>query len=412
MRVIHRIRSVANRVGVRKLRMLWRRTMTRHYLSKKYKEKNSEDVMRVAFIVYEPAMWDKQEPVYQELLTRPHVEAFLIIVPDTSLQDQNASAPKRLFFQEKYSNAIVYSDEVYDQFERGEFHYTFYQTPYCFKYPKSLQPYKLVAHTKICYIPYGYVGSSDFVETTSKADFFENVYFGFMDNEIMQGVLLKKFSKTSKKGWQHFLSLGYPSFEYAINMAPPKDGIERILWIPRWSYAEKGGGSHFLEYKDQYNLLASQNPEFQWVMRPHPLMFPSMAKLGLMTEQSIEKYRKELKAAGVVIDENSLLNDALCQTDILLADYSSIIIMYFLSGRPIIYCNCDIEMNGVFAELREVMYIAEKWDDVLKHIENLKKGIDPLKEKRLGIVARECAKHSGSAKRIADRIVADFEHKI
>lgn len=402
------LRKGLSKLGAGRVRRQLEGVSARRCLKKNARKIRGGDVLRVAFIVYEPAMWDKQEPVYKELKTRENVEVFLIAAPEDDSTSAETKAKKIRFFCEKYADTLLYDDSVLRRFADGEFHYTFYQTPYIAKYPAPLRPGKLVKYTKICYVPYAYVGSEDFFETSSKTNFFENVYFGFMDNEAMLQVVCGKLPRTSKKGIQHFECLGYPPFEFYLNMAAPKDCVENILWIPRWSYAEKGGGSHFLEYKDSFNELAKENPQMSWTMRPHPLMFPSMARLGLFSQEEAAQYRQEIQNAGVVLDEHSLVNESLEKTDLLLADYSSIIIMYFLSGRPIIYCDCGIEMNGIYALMREAMYIADSWEAVQGYINDLKNGIDPLKDKRRSIAARECALHKGASKRIVDRILADF----
>lgn len=381
-------------------------TAVRH-LKKNITAIRGEGPIRIAFIVYEPAMWDKQEPVYLEALSRSDMEPYLIVVPDIT-GAQELAQQKQEFFMKKYDHVLLYDENTVCLFEKKHFHYTFYQTPYSFKYPAPLQPYKLVKHTKICFVPYGYIGSGDFFEISSNRAFFDNVYFGFMDSEPMAELLHGKYEKNCASGLQHFDFWGYPPFEYYLNLKKEKGDIQNVLWIPRWSYAETGGGSHFLEHKDLFNDLAKNNPQINWTMRPHPLMFPTLARQGLFSEEDAAAYRKALAEANVYLDENSLLNDTLCNTDLMIADFSSIIIMYFLTGRPIIYCEGGLELSGVYLQLQEGMYIAHSWEDVLRYTEDLKNGIDPLKEKRLEIIAAEGKKHYGASKRIVDTIQQDY----
>jgi len=407
MKIKKTIISVMEKLGIWKMRLFLQNECSRHHLKKNVSQIRGNGPICVAFIVYEPAMWDKQEPVYIEMLEKKGVEPYLIVVPDISSSGKEMKN-KQQFFLQNYKNVILYDVNTYKRFEQGEFQYTFFQTPYCFKYPKSMQPYKIVKHTKICYIPYGYVGADDFFEVTTQVDFFANVYFGFMDNEPMKNLLREKFSKGSTAGIQHFEFVGYPSFEYYFNMEKPSDKIQNVLWIPRWSYAEVGGGSHFLEYKDYYNLLATSYPDMKWMMRPHPLMFSTLARQGLFSKDAASAYKRALKDANIFLDENSLLNDTLGKTDLLIADYSSIIIMFFLSGRPIIYCDGGLELNGVYSELKDAIYIAHSWDEVMKYVHDLKNGKDPLREHRAKIIEKEEKKHRGATKRVVDAIVNDY----
>ncbi len=378
-----------------------------YYLKRISKRNTKGDVMRVAFIVYEPGMWDKQLPVYEEMLTRKDIEPYIIVVPDVSSSD-DVKKEKQEFFLQKYQNAILCDENTLDLFKNGNFHYTFYQTPYVFKYPKRIQPRSLVRYSKLCFIPYAYIGSKDFFDVSSNNAFFQNIYFGFMDSEPMLELLSKKFKKQCERGYQNFEFLGYPAFEAYLNMQS-SDSINNVLWIPRWSYAEKGGGSHFLEYKDNYNCLAAKNDSLNWAMRPHPLMFTTLANQGLFSFEQAEKYRKESENSKVYIDEHSLLNETLNSTDLLIADYSSIIVMYFLTQRPIIYCDGGIELSGVYKQLYDSMYIAKSWDDVEKFSKDILNGIDPLKEAREKLSIEIAEKHKNSSKRIADKIYDDFK---
>lgn len=399
--------SIAGKLGIGKILRLVRTRRSRYCLRRNITKIKGTGPVRVAFLVYEPAMWDKQEPVYLEMQNRPEMEPYLIVVPDVGSSLEEAEV-KRQFFLQKYQNVILYDEETAGRFQKKTFHYTFYQTPYAHKFPKDLQAHKLVKHTKICYIPYGYVGSADFFAVSSNEDFFSNAYFGFMDNEDMKAVLQEKFSWECKAGIQNFPFVGYPPFECYTQMGEPAAEIKNILWLPRWTYAEEGGGSHFLENKDRFNQLAAENPEANWIMRPHPLMFASLAELGLFPEEEADAYKKDMAHKGVILDEHSLLNETLRQTDLMIADYSSVIIMYFLTGRPIIYCDGGLPLTGSYSELRSAMYIANSWEEVVRYVQMLRSGEDPLKESRRKIAAEAGKAHLGATKRIVDMIFNDY----
>ena len=403
------IHSILKRFGFFKFRDYVTKKHARYFTRRNRKTIKGDGIMRVAFIVYEPGMWDKQKPVYEEMLKREDFEPFIIVAPDVSVSEETRKK-KQAFFLENHKNVILYDNKTRNRFKLGEFQYTFYQTPYNYKFPKDIRPTKLVKYSKLCYIPYAYIGAEDFVEVSSQDNFFCNVYFGFMDSEPMQKILYNNFYKTCKYGYQNFEFLGYPAFESYLNLTV-KDKIENILWLPRWSYAEKGGGSHFLEYKDNYNQLAINHSNLNWSIRPHTLMFTSLASLGLFSCTKEQEYRKNLSNAKVYLDEHSLLNETLACTDLVIADYSSIIVMYFLSGRPIIYCDGNLKLSGVYEQLYDAMYIAKSWDDVKELTEKLLNGIDPLRDKRNKISAQIADKHKNSAKKIVDRICEDYRNQ-
>ena len=231
-----------------------------------------------------------------------------------------------------------------------------------------------------------------------------------MDSKPTLDYLLNKFKRTTAKQIQNFLFLGYPSFEAYFKKQPLNNEIHSVLWIPRWSYAEKGGGSNFLKYKDLYKDLAKDHPDLDFTMRPHPLMFTTLEKQGLFSHEEIDVYKADLREANVELDQHSLLDERLEKTDLMIADYSSIIIAYFLSGRPIIYCDGGLNMYGIYKDLYDAMYVAHSWEDVLSFVNVLKEGKDPLKEKRLEIIQKEKINHKDSAVRIVERIINDFRN--
>lgn len=401
------IKAILKKIGFLKLQEIFRGYNARYYLKKNSKKIKGNGKIKVAFIVYEPGMWDKQEPVYLEMLKKEEFEPYLVVVDDLSIPEEKRNK-KREFFIKKYQNVLLYDETVLKKFKTFEFSYTFYQTPYNYKYPVAIRPYNIVKSSKICYIPYGYIGARDFFSVSSNVPFYQNVYFCFMDSEPMSELLCKKFCKEKRKGIKKIEFLGYPPLEYYFDLPYQNDKIQKVLWLPRWSYAEAGGGSHFLEYKDLFCSLAKENPNWNFTLRPHPLMFNSFLNLGIMTEEAINDYKNSLLENNILLDEYRLVNDSLQDTDLMIADFSSVIIMYFLSGRPIIYCDSDIELSGIYTEIKDALYIANSWDEVLKYVNDLKNGIDPLKEKRFEIISKEAKKHKGSTKRIVDAIVNDY----
>ena len=89
------------------------------------------------------------------------------------------------------------------------------------------------------------------------------------------------------------------------------------------------------------------------------------------------------------IDINSPIDEILERTGILVTDISSIIVSFFMTGRPIIYCVCELPPSEDFKEMLEGIYVAENWEDVKKYISRLINGDDFLREKRIEILHRD-----------------------
>ena len=79
---------------------------------KKNKGRKAAEIIRVAFIVFEPESWDKLQPIYEEMTRRKEFEPQLVVVPsfDVSFSIGQYSY-EREFFKKKYGEIIEAIDE-------------------------------------------------------------------------------------------------------------------------------------------------------------------------------------------------------------------------------------------------------------------------------------------------------------
>ncbi len=360
-----------------------------HYI-KKVSKRTVNQVVKVAFIVFEPESWDKLQPVYETMEKRKDFEPWLVVVPsyDNNLSLEKTYGYEKKFFEEKYKNIILAYDKngnVVDLEQYG-FDYVFYQDPYNVHYPKEICSNSVVKYSKICYIPYGYIISTNFTDLLlQNKEFFRNVSVFFAENTSVKNVMKTVFGENYDKGIQKVQELGYPPFERYEEMSYNSE-IKTIAWAPRWSYDEKVGGSHFIEYKDGFVAMRKKYPEINLIFRPHPMLFANMINTKKMTKQEADNYKEFLKINNIVTMDKDPINVVLENVDILISDISSVIPSYFMTGRPVIYCKSNLEVNNEFKMLLEGIYIANSWEDVEYYINEITSGNDFLKEKREDII--------------------------
>lgn len=397
-----------------KLKELLRDLRASYYLKKNSKKKRKM-VMKVAFIVFEPESWDKEEPVFEELNARENIQVDLLVVPsfNEGFNVKHGYSKEWEFFSKKYPFAkkVVDNDGEVLDLAKKNYDYIFYQSPYNEHMPKELQSKRLVKYTKICYIPYGFTGSNVFNGGNTNEAFFRNVYFWFGDVPEVRDILVKRFSNNVKEGLQNFLLLGYPAFEKYNIASNPNNKKLRILWTPRWSYHPVIGGSHFIEYKDRFVELSKKYKSINFAIRPHPMMFINFIKENRITNKDKEKYIKKLEKNNIFLSESREINEDCDDSDILITDYSSVIPMFFLTGKPIIYCKSNIELNVTFSEMFEGIYIAENWEEVEKYVADIVIGNDYLKSKRISYIYKLKEFHIGASKRIVNTIIGDFYNR-
>ena len=381
------------------------------YLKKVSKKDNKSDIIKVAFIVYEPSIWDKQEPVYDKMCLSDNFDVELIVVPSYNKNFKLLTTYDLEWdYFKKYPNAIkAYNEKgnIIDINAKG-YDYIFYQTPYNNYYPPSLRSNEVIKFSKICYIPYGFSGATNFNEGNSNPDFFRNVYMAFLDAIEIKEILDRQFELTCKKGYQNFYVVGYPAFEKYFDQKWDEN-VNSILWTPRWSYDNKIGGSHFFEYKDTIINIKDMYPEKELIIRPHPMMLTNFVNSGLMTENETKKFIDNLNIKKIELSVGRSFEEDLEKSDILITDYSSIIPMYFVTGKPIIYCHSDIiNFNKAYTDLIKGIYIAYNEDDIKNCINNLMNGNDYLYNVRKEIIKQLYQEHNNSTNKIISIIEKDF----
>lgn len=385
----------------------------RHYLKKMTEVKipRNGNTIRVAFLVFEPETWDKQEPIYREMIRRDDVLVDVLVVPNFngSFSTGKTYGRELSFFQEECESVIPVYDSGHGLMDmvKANYDYIFYGDSYNRHMPWSLRSHQTVRYSRICYIPYGFSGSAIFGAISDNREFFRNVMYTFCDIPEKKAIFTKSYQQACDEGLQHFEYMGYPALEkyYSARFSGGDRDVPAITWTPRWSYDKKIGGSHFVEYKEDFLKFAQNNSGFTFRLRPHPMMFAEFISKGIMSSDEVDRYKENLTEFDIALSQTESITDILLGTDILLTDYSSIIAMFFLTGRPVIYCNSSIPFNDAYEAMRPGMYIANNWDDVELYLQKIISGDDYLEETRRAIIENYFGDVAGSASKIVNYLL-------
>lgn len=353
---------------------------------KKLSQKKSvaDRPIRVGFIVQMPEIWDKEYPVYRAMVEHKDFAPYLIV-------EQN-----RPYFAQ-----FVAGDNIIEKNESIKgLDYVFYQRPYNNYLPKYLRSNNVIKYAKACYIPYAFWPFAGDSLCGYNPDFYNNLYMGFLESEECVKLISQRLNSPLTK----LMYRGNPVFD-DIKCEEPK-AYNNVLWTPRWTYNEGVGGSHFLEYKDKFIELGKSS-NGKTVLRPHPLAFANYVNKGYMSEAEVESYKESLRDNGIILDSNKMISDTFADTDILITDISSVVMMFFLTGKPIIFCKSDEKMVPDFERITEGMYLADSWEDVLEHYNNLKQGNDYLYEKRAKIAEDILNDVKDSSDKILEELLKD-----
>ncbi len=383
-------------------------------LQKFKKRRCKNDFITVGFIVQMPEIWDKQKPIFDEMLNDRRFKTKLIVVPDYDfIRGQNGHFDsKKEFFMKQYEqfNCIILYDESKNNLDLGKFDYVFMQRPYDKYLPPMLKSPNVISKTKTVYIPYAYNGAHNFLSLVSEKQFYRNIYLTFTDSIEIKNEIIKGLNNLYTNGLVKIEYLGYPCLEkYCLSKCcEKKNSINSILWTPRWSYDPLYGGSHFLEYKDFFVDFAKKNPRINIIFRPHPLLFDYLRRENMMTSREIDDFMNEINKCGIILDKNEDILETFSKVDLLVTDFSSIIIEYYLTGKPFIYCESPIiHLNEAFVNVLKHAYKVEDYIELNSILNKVINEGDSKYESRIEQIAGYEKEVKGATKRIIDYILED-----
>ena len=369
--------------------------------------------IKVGFLVQLKEVWDKQAPVYEKLCSDDRFTVSLLVVPPPGDSTSTYSFEKYetllTFLKSKYPVADIRKayDKHWSDLSSMGFDYIFYPRMWDSELPPEYRTKEVIKFAKTCYIPYGAGGNVYDKQFYYKRSFFLSLYINFCNS-------IEEINSIPTSRYKHNVFLGIPLLDCAIvrqqhiDAQNSKSNNNSILWTPRWTFEEMFGGTTFYAYKDKILSLKTKMPNINLTLRPHPLTFKNALEIGKMTEREIEDYKNSVKQHGALFDTNAMIGDTFRQTDILITDYSSVILEFFLSGKPVIYCTkTNISFDENYKKMIQGCYIAENWEQIEITVQKLLNGEDNLKAARMSIIEDIKKQHLGATERIVNFLVND-----
>lgn len=366
--------------------------------------KNFTEIIKVAFIVQMPEIWNKQNTIYESMKNDFRFDVWLVIVPSYNFEKQSLGeyGSELRYFVDCCNNSkyiCAYNNNEWVDISIYGFQYVFYQRPYNHYLPPLLQSHFVKDFSKICYIPYATPELKDTVIYPS--DFFSDIYLGFMEDSSACQINNKKYGSCNA---DRFVDVGYPVFESCFSKKH-SCLYSNVMWTPRWNYDPIIGGSHFFEYCSHFMLYDWTGGSFK--VRPHPMMWENFLKIGKITMEGIEDIKKEWNKHDIKIDMKEDIVDSFTSTDILISDRSSVIPMFFMTGKPIIYCEKVDEYGELFKSILPGLYTVNSWEELKEKLDMLLNKEDPLWYLRHKIVSKFYSKHRFATNNIISCIVED-----
>lgn len=350
-----------------------------------------KQIINLVFIIYMPEVFASLQSIYESALNNEHFHVTILAQPHVDNQQGLLGVnPSYEYLKEKYNNVInAYKDNEWFDLKVLCPDYVFYARPYNFHYYRDYRPENVRHYAKVCFHPYAYDMDriADFY-IVYNLQFLKNVSLVFNTSESTKE-RISKLIVNSKMQYPKVVCLGFSRFDLMNQRIVSSYSKPTVLWLPRWSMGKNQGSkqSNFLKYIDLFLRFASEHNEIDFIIRPHPLMFHNFEELGLYSKNDFNNLNERCKILGnVMLDTEKDYFKSLMKADILLCDYTSLLIEFFIFGRPIIYCDDASTFNYEAKQIDKVVYHAKKWEEIEKLLKKLLSGNDELKEKRHALI--------------------------
>ncbi len=366
----------------------------------KVEKKPAAGPVRVCFLQQDPNCWNKSKALYDLLRADERFAVTLLCVPDPF--DRDTGSTFRFFAENGYD--AIDAREGDGPWNTGESigdwydlqalkpDYVFYQQPYDAYLPECYRSRVVSRYAKLCITPYGFALTEELL-SCMELDFYRSIYCFYAVSETEKRYNTRRFPLSHKLGIRHSKYLGTlvfsDLFSHQQERSPSWEfsrGGFRVIWTPRWTTDPKIGGSNFFRYMDFFPEYARNNPQTEILFRPHPMAFSNFVRTGQMTQQQVDAYIAQIEAGqNTALDQQKRYDATFWESDVLVTDISAIIIEYFVTGKPIIFCETQpltCTYLDFFEDILSVCYIARDEKELAGYLQQLQKGDDPLQQAR------------------------------
>lgn len=383
--------------------------------------KPRKDRITAVFVIWAESMWNSLCSVYEHMNQDERFATYIIAQPHiTDRMGKENQNPCFAFLSALYGNVInAYTDGVWFDLTSLNPDYVFYTYPYISCYCEAYNPENVRKYAKVCLIQYGFnlLGNAMFTHGYNFL-FSKNVAIQFVSCVSARKKLGKYYGKIEGE-YPRIECLGFPRFDLVERRDLPPLKIEPyshkpcVLWTPRWSAPSErtyDTGSSFLAYRKDFLAFAESHKGVSFIIRPHPLMFQNFIARGIMSQSEVGAFRLQCAALGnVTIDESADYLVSIGKASIFLADLSSLLAEFFVTGKPVIFCAEGKDFIPEAKIMDSALYHAKSWDAAESLLTKLLSGEDKMCEIRLAAIREFLPQKSGtSAESILSFIKDDY----
>ena len=174
--------------------------------------------------------------------------------------------------------------------------------------------------------------------------------------------------------------------------------------------------SSFLENGQlMLELMHKYENEVQWIFKPHPLLYSKLVKQW--GKEKTDDYYNDWKNSENSQYENGQYDAIFKYSDAMIHDCSSFTIEYHYTKNPVMYLmrkqGRDVIYNDFGQKAFDLHYKGNTKEQIEQFIQNVIRGVDPLKEERERFYNEHLIPPHGktACENIIDAILGEAEYK-
>lgn len=343
----------------------------------KQKISNNKKIDVAFFVIFDSVFSAKI--IFEKLINDEIFNPFILVIPDTSRGQENMFYQMNKTYKTlsgKYKN--VYT--AYD-YEKSEFtdwsdkiDIAFFANPYDNMTDKLYTiDYARKKNILPVYTSYGIMCDLYSIDHVINLKSMNLCWKIFADTQFN----LDDFCRyTSMKGKNAILT-GYAKMDELANIPVKKRNRKKVIIAPHHTVSMTNLPlSNFLKYSEFFLELPRKYPNIDFVFRPHPLLFVTLAKEDLWGKEKTQNYLEKIKSYNnVEYQDGGEYLETFVNSDGIIHDCVSFLVEYLYVNKPSCYMlKNKSQIEKIFTPLGqkclEHYYQAFNQEDIINFIEN------------------------------------------
>jgi hypothetical protein len=327
--------------------------------------------------------------VYQECRKSKEFELYVIAVPHIGINGGHTISSHEVYEYLLQNNVECIDSwdpvtQTYYDIAALSPDYVFTTTPYNVYLPECYHSDRIAAYSSLCSVSYGACVIS--IEDGNYKKYVHSSFYN--DAALLFGSTSQSESSFGLQDQENYLPIGYLKLDEYLHYGRPffnpakwhHEHALKVVWKPRWTlFPEESSLLDFIGYLFSY--LADNN-RIDFVLLTHPLLDDSL-KRKEYKEVFAENLAKLNTLPNFRVESGSDFLDCVLGADVLIADHSSTMAEFAVTGHPIIFTSFQVTLSELGKRIMDTSYTADSFGAVTRILNDLMQGNDIYKRQRL-----------------------------